>query len=63
MLMKNRKKRPPRRQQMTIEEFDRDSDAVFAAANGPGGLDVVDAQGKLRFHMWIPHYALRDTLE
>jgi hypothetical protein len=48
---------------MTIEEFDRDPAAVFANANTPGGCNVVDAQGKLRFHMWIPHDTWRDPYE
>jgi hypothetical protein len=43
---------------MTLEEFDRDHKRVRALALKPGGLLVVDSEGKVRFHMKIPH----DTL-
>jgi len=48
------RKRKPRPQQMTVEQFDRDRKKAIAAARKPGGLLVVDSDGKVRFHMSIP---------
>jgi len=46
---------------MTIDEFDRDLPRALAAARKPGGVLVVDADGKTRFHMSIPHTTLREA--
>jgi hypothetical protein len=51
-----------RRRTITIEEFDRDMSKAIAAARKPGGVDVVDSTGKLRFHMVIPQGSLPEIL-
>ena len=61
--MAKARKRQPKRRQITIEEFDRYPSRAIAAARKPGGVRVVDAHGKLRFHMTIPHADLPGTLE
>ena len=61
--MARARKKQPKRRQITIEEFDRDRAAAIAAANTAEGVDVVDAQGNLRFHMWIPNDIWRDPYE
>jgi hypothetical protein len=45
---------------MTIEEFDRDRARAIAAARKPGGLHVVDSEGKHRFFMIIPQGTLQE---
>jgi len=58
--------KPPRRSRkrrtITIEEFDRDRSKAIAAARKPGGVDVVDSTGKLRFYMVIPRGTLPEIL-
>ena len=43
---------------MTLEQFDRDHKKVIAAARKPGGLLVVDNDGKVQFRLTIPCYAI-----
>lgn len=61
-MSKARKQRSKRRQ-ITIEEFDRDISRAIAAARKPGGVDVVDAKGKLRFFMIIPQTTISEFPE
>jgi hypothetical protein len=61
-MMKTRKKQPKQRQ-ITIEEFDRDMPRAMAAARKPGGVLVVDAHGKLRFHLIVPQGVAPETYE
>lgn len=53
--------RRPKQRRITIEQYDRDLSAALAAARKPGGVLVVDADGKLRFHMVIPHADLPES--
>jgi hypothetical protein len=55
-------RRPRKRRTITIEEFDRDRSKAIAAARKPGGVDVVDSTGKLRFYMVIPRGTLPEIL-
>lgn len=55
------RRRPPKRRTITIEEFDRDRAQAIAAARKPGGVYVVDSEGKLRFYMVIPHDTIPDA--
>jgi len=59
--MAKARKKQPKRRQITIEEFDRNRARAIAAARKPGGVYVVDSEGKLRFHMVIPHDTIPDT--
>jgi hypothetical protein len=54
-------RRPRKRRTITIEEFDRDRSKAIAAARKPGGVYVVDSEGKLRFYMVIPHDTIPDV--
>ena len=55
------RRRLPKRRTITIEEFDRDRARAIAAARKPGGVYVVDSEGKLRFYMVIPHDTIPDA--
>jgi hypothetical protein len=56
------RRRLSKRRTITIEEFDRDRALAIAAARKPGGVDVVDSTGKLRFYMVIPRGTLPEIL-
>ena len=58
----NTSRRRQKRRTITIEEFDRDRSAAIAAARKPGGVDVVDSTGKLRFYSVIPRGTLPEIL-
>jgi hypothetical protein len=58
----NRRSPQRKRRTITIEEFDRDMSKAIAAARKPGGVDVVDSTGKLRFYMVIPRGTLPEIL-
>ncbi len=47
-----------KRRTITIEQFHRDHRAVISAAKKAGGVDVVNADGSIRFHVSSPHAAL-----
>jgi hypothetical protein len=55
MVLKPSRKKP---RTMTVEQFRRDHGAVIAAAKRAGGVDVVNSDGSVRFHVTIPHAAL-----
>jgi hypothetical protein len=52
------RKRKPRPRRMTLEEFDRDHQRVFALARKPGGLLVTDSEGNVQFRLTVPCYAI-----
>jgi len=56
-------RRPRKRRTITIEEFDRDRSKAIAAARKPGGVRVVDADGRLRFFMIIPQTTISEFPE
>lgn len=53
-----RKPTAKKRRTITIEQFHNDHRAVIAAAKKAGGVDVVNADGSVRFHVSSPHAAL-----
>jgi hypothetical protein len=61
--MTKARKKQPKRRQITIEQFDCDISCAIAAARKPGGVDVVDAAGKLRFFMIIPQTTISEFPE
>ena len=46
---------------MTIDQFHRDRSALLAAAKKAGGVDVVNPDGSVRFHVSIPHAPLPES--
>jgi hypothetical protein len=54
-----RKPTTNKRRTLTSEQFHHDYRAVIAAAKKPGGVDIVNADGSVLCHVWIPHAALR----
>jgi hypothetical protein len=46
---------------MTIDQFHRDRSALLTAAKKAGGVDVVNPDGSVRFHVSIPHAALPES--
>jgi len=58
--MTTTRKRQRKRYQITFEEFKRDRSRAIALARKPGGLRVVDNDGKLRFFIIIPQTTISE---